>query len=128
LSDVVVVVTVVATVTVVVVVTTGGHMPVINMRDLKEWTADTVYIGRAGKGFEGEYGNPFRVGVLSRERVLNAFEAYARERIAAEPEFAAKVLALKGKTLVCFCAPLPCHGDVLLKLADELAIDEGVVR
>lgn len=26
---------------------------------------------------------------------------------------------LKGKDLVCWCAPLPCHGDVLLRLANE---------
>lgn len=26
---------------------------------------------------------------------------------------------LKGKDLVCVCAPWPCHGDVLLKIANE---------
>ncbi|GAG87489.1 unnamed protein product, partial [marine sediment metagenome] len=25
---------------------------------------------------------------------------------------------LKGKDLVCWCAPLPCHADVLLELAN----------
>jgi hypothetical protein len=26
---------------------------------------------------------------------------------------------LRGLDLVCWCAPLPCHGDVLLRLANE---------
>ena len=26
---------------------------------------------------------------------------------------------LRGCDLVCWCAPLPCHGDVLLRLASE---------
>jgi hypothetical protein len=25
---------------------------------------------------------------------------------------------LRGKDLVCWCAPKPCHGDVLLRLAN----------
>jgi Domain of unknown function (DUF4326) len=28
---------------------------------------------------------------------------------------------LRGKTLVCWCAPLPCHGDVLVELANLMA-------
>lgn len=26
---------------------------------------------------------------------------------------------LRGKDLVCFCAPCPCHGDLLLRLASS---------
>ena len=26
---------------------------------------------------------------------------------------------LRGKDLVCWCAPLACHGDLLLRLAGE---------
>jgi hypothetical protein len=26
---------------------------------------------------------------------------------------------LKGKDLVCYCAPLACHGDVLSRIANE---------
>jgi len=26
---------------------------------------------------------------------------------------------LKGKDLVCWCSPLPCHGDILLELANK---------
>lgn len=30
---------------------------------------------------------------------------------------------LKGKTLGCFCKPLSCHGDILVRLADESHLD-----
>ncbi len=36
------------------------------------------------------------------------------------PEFRASIKALHGKTLACWCAPKPCHGDVLAKIAAEL--------
>lgn len=26
---------------------------------------------------------------------------------------------LKGKDLVCYCAPLACHGDILLEIANS---------
>ena len=29
---------------------------------------------------------------------------------------------LKGKDLVCFCSPKPCHGDVLIEIANEIPI------
>jgi len=39
-----------------------------------------------------------------------------------EPDRRLKILArvhtLRGMRLGCYCAPLPCHGDVLARLAD----------
>ncbi|WP_348627810.1 DUF4326 domain-containing protein [Rhizobium sp. L43] len=32
---------------------------------------------------------------------------------------------VSGKNLVCFCAPLPCHGDVLLDLVGRYGCDES---
>jgi hypothetical protein len=29
---------------------------------------------------------------------------------------------LRGKRLVCYCHPLPCHGDVLAELADAVRV------
>lgn len=69
------------------------------------------------------YGNPFvmqRGRKGERERVMQAFEGYARKRIERDPEFREAVKALLGRVLGCWCAPLACHGDVLLKLAEEL--------
>lgn len=70
---------------------------------------DAVYIGRGSK-----WGNPFMVGRDgSREYCIWLYERYLRVMLHKD------VGELRGKDLVCFCAPEPCHGDVLLKLANE---------
>jgi hypothetical protein len=71
-----------------------------------------VYIGRPSK-----WGNPFTVGKDgSREEVIAKYEEY----ILKNPHLlrAARV-ELKGKDLVCFCTPKACHGDVLIRIANE---------
>jgi hypothetical protein len=83
-------------------------------RDLRK---HEVYIGRRHPRFpEGSiWGNPFRIGKDgSREEVLVKYEAY----LLASPRLLARVHTLKGKRLCCWCAPKPCHGDVLARLAD----------
>lgn len=74
--------------------------------------AGAVYIGRPGP-----YGNPFSIGKDGdREQVI----ALYTEWIMKQPELLEKIRReLRGKDLVCFCAPCACHGDVLLKLANE---------
>jgi len=75
-----------------------------------------VYIGRGGP-----FGNPYQIGKDgTRAEVIARFEVYARERIDLDPEWKLKVKALKGKILGCWCSPNACHGDVLVKLAEEL--------
>ncbi len=94
-----------------------------------------VYIGRPGHGLEGPFGNPLKMGQRcpacstrdeanyhqTRASLIACYEKnILRPRMLQEPGFAARVLALRGKTLGCFCAPLPCHGDAILRvLADE---------
>ena len=82
---------------------------VINQR--KEGRPDgSVYIGRPSK-----WGNPFVIGKDgTRDEVIKKYEEYlwASGKISWIGE-------LKGKDLVCFCHPMPCHGDVLLRLANE---------
>ena len=76
---------------------------------------EAVYIGRPSK-----WGNVFamqRKGIEERERVLILFTRY----LSKHPELVKDIKdELRGKDLVCFCAPLPCHGDVLLKIANEM--------
>ena len=75
----------------------------------------SVYVGR-GRG--SRWGNPFREGRDgTREEVIAKFEAYALERLEREPNW---LDPLKGKDLVCWCAPKPCHADVLLRLANRI--------
>lgn len=77
-----------------------------------------VYIGRAGHGEDGYFGNPFPLHQESlRATVLAHFREYAEKRGARDPIYRRRVKNLVGKTLVCFCAPLKCHGDVLEELA-----------
>ncbi len=70
-----------------------------------------VYIGRGGP-----FGNPFRIGPDgSREEVIKKFEIWLRS----QPDLIEQVKReLRGKRLGCFCAPLPCHGDVLARIAN----------
>ncbi len=73
-----------------------------------------VYIGRVGRGQDGYFGNPFRIGDgISREDAVKTFQRYFVERIEKDTEFKRRVLALKGKRLGCFCKPKACHGDVI---------------
>jgi Domain of unknown function (DUF4326) len=64
----------------------------------------------------GRWGNPFRVGQDGdRTEVLARFKAYARDRLATDPEWLAP---LRGKDLACWCPPgEACHADILLVLA-----------
>ena len=73
-----------------------------------------AYIGRAGRGEDGYFGNPFRMGNrISREDAVKRFHGYFADRIERDSEFKQRVLALKGKRLGCFCKPKACHGDVI---------------
>ena len=81
-----------------------------------------VYVGRAGKGQTGYFGNPYPVGKLckrcgqvhhSGNSTLPCFDSYFRERIGRDPEFRMRVLALQGLVLGCFCVPKPCHASLI---------------
>ena len=43
-----------------------------------------------------------------------------REWLLGKPELLARLPELRGRVLICHCAPKHCHGDVLLKLLEEL--------
>ena len=72
-----------------------------------------VYIGRPSK-----WGNPFIIGKDgSRQDVIAKYRMF----IINSPDLYNRIVPeLKGKTLGCFCSPLPCHGDVLAELANSL--------
>lgn len=83
-------------------------MKVLNKRT----SQDGVYIGRPSK-----FGNPFVIGQHGdRAQVIKRFE----EWLLNQPRLieAAKQ-ELRGKNLVCWCAPLACHGDVLIRIANS---------
>lgn len=73
-----------------------------------------VYIGRAGNGEDGYFGNPIRLSAVeSRGSTLERYRQYFYERLKNDREFREKILDLKGKTLGCFCKPHACHGDII---------------
>jgi len=79
-----------------------------------------VYLGRAGKGHDGYFGNPFVIGEHgSRTDVIEKFKEYFYRRIATDEEFKRRVLELKGKRLGCFCAPQKCHGDIIVEFLES---------
>lgn len=80
-----------------------------------------VYIGRPSP-----FGNPFShvPSALARFRARTREEAIAKyeEWLRAQPALIDRVKReLRGKVLGCWCAPLPCHGDVLARIANEEA-------
>lgn len=67
-----------------------------------------VYVGRPTK-----WGNPYVIGKDGgRERVIARYRMWL-EVTRLDPS------ELRGKDLVCWCAPESCHADVLLELANE---------
>ena len=86
---------------------------VYNIRD-RNRPYDAVYVGRGRP--QGPWGNPFRIGADTREQVISKYEEHIKNR-----HFMSEVdiYDLRGKDLACHCAPLACHADVLLRLAND---------
>lgn len=88
-----------------------------------------VYIGRPSV-----YGNTYTHKVLEttcaeqyKPTVADAIDAYEydlRVALESDPEFMRNEFLgpIAGKTLGCWCAPNPCHGDVLVKLCREVGL------
>lgn len=74
-------------------------------------TPRSEYVGRPTV-----FGNPFVVGKDgSRDDVIAKYEAW----LLAQPGLVERAQRhLRGRDLVCWCAPLPCHADVLLRVAN----------
>lgn len=81
--------------------------PRVHNKHRRTAPADAVYIGRGSP-----WGNPYKIGEDgSRERVIEMFETRVLPYLDLTP--------LKGKHLVCYCKPAACHGDLLLKAANQ---------
>ena len=105
----------------------SSQVRVVNVKSLpKTWQndpayADHVYIGRAhrAKKLPGSvWGNPFVVGRDgNRAQVIEKYRAW----IETQPHLLQMIphLATQTGALVCWCAPLPCHGDVLCEYIER---------
>jgi hypothetical protein len=76
--------------------------------NIKNETCD-VYIGRPSI-----FGNPFSVEQHGRERCILMYKSWFWARVQRDKNFEMKVRMLEGRTLGCYCAPKPCHGDVIV--------------
>lgn len=100
----------------------------IQRRRTKGWKMppNTVCVDRSTR-----WGNPFHVGMWRDFTAADAVRSYkgwmrrdpsyasCDNAFGAPPSRSEIVAALRGKNLACFCAVgQPCHGDVLLKLAN----------
>lgn len=72
-----------------------------------DYPQDAVYVGRGSP-----WGNPFVIGPDGdRFEVIRRFTAEILPTL--------DLRALRGKDLVCFCAPEMCHADVLMEHANR---------
>lgn len=93
------------------------------VRNKKKNEEYDVYIGRGSP-----WGNPFEIGHGpdgdSREDVIAKYLEHFEKEILPNPRRHAALLSLRGYRLGCFCAPLPCHGDILAAYLN--AYEDGI--
>ena len=82
-----------------------------------------TYIGRPSV-----LGNPYKIGVDGdRDTVISKYRVWLRSQWLKDGEVKKELLRLAGISnrhdlmLVCFCSPLPCHGDVLKEAIEKIA-------
>lgn len=101
---------------------------VVNFREVAHhWNQETqawdspefVYIGRRNLTYRlpnSPYANYAPVRMFGREGAIEKYRVSIARRIA---DGRANIEALRGKTLVCWCKPEACHGDILIELLGE---------
>jgi hypothetical protein len=114
-----------------------SRIPLINARDLpsrgrqRQLPPGAVWIDR-----RSEWGNPFRIGqvdprpswwlapiAMDRDAVVAAYRAYMLMKLFADPHW---LDPLRSATaLVCWCAPEPCHGDVIAEYLEQQEESHG---
>jgi len=119
----------------------GSMTTVINIKDLsaaekKRLLAGKlpgyVYIGRYANCL-GPWGNRFShrcgrtdVTVVATREI--AIERHAKD-VSKDSTLRKRIVQeLRGKTLVCFCKPLACHGDTLARIADQETAEDVLRR
>ena len=77
------------------------------------------------------FGNPFVMrnhSEAERTRVINEHRAWLWQEIEGGRIALTDLAALAGKNLLCWCSPLPCHGDTLREAAlwaQKKLLEEG---
>lgn len=79
----------------------------------KHWQKYDVYIGRGSP-----LGNPFPINESigdTREVVINKYRIWLWKQIREGRIATSYLRSLDGKKLGCYCAPKPCHGDIVVQ-------------
>ncbi len=89
-------------------------------QSLENSPPDVLYIGKSfnmgGWKLEAsKWNNPYQAKKYGRDEALTSYRKY----ILNAPHLLNSLPELSGKTLACWCAPDPCHGDVLVQLFNE---------
>lgn len=86
-------------------------MTVYNRRN--SFPRGAIYIGRGSM-----WGNPFKIGVDGdRDTVCEKHKEYLWQQIKSGEITLSQLAALHGADLICYCAPLRCHGHTLERAA-----------
>lgn len=91
----------------------------------KDSATGDIYIGRPGK-----FGNPFKIGTHGdRAEVVRRFAEWVLGSDDMKAQWIREnVHTLKGKRLVCYCAPMLCHGNILAAMAEAFPVSGGSER
>lgn len=88
-------------------------MPKVLNRKISGVPLAAVYVCRPSM-----WGNPWKIGIDgTREEVIEKHRSWLVNGSCTINGVSVK--ELRGKDLVCWCAPLPCHADTLLQFANE---------
>jgi ParB family chromosome partitioning protein len=96
-----------------------GHTVVVSLRDhhanLARWAEANGLLVPVDR--RTEWGNPFEMPYDGDRQtvILN----YAEHYLPFKPSLLSRTPELRGKALACWCAPEPCHADILRQKADE---------
>lgn len=100
-----------------------AEIPEIKIRNQKNYHGPGEYIGRPSF-----LGNPFQIGKDgTRTEVIEKYKTYFYSRLSSDVQFqdymirlAAELKKINSLNLICWCNPLPCHGDIIKQLLLEL--------
>jgi hypothetical protein len=63
--------------------------------------------------------NAAQFQVSTREESIKKHAIYFARRFETDLDFSTFIRSLKGKRLGCWCAPLPCHCDIIARYANN---------
>ena len=95
----------------------------------KQIPEDGEYIGRYNRNFNlkaSKFANPFPVkSPEERGTTIEKYKEWLWKEIASNNITKEDLLSLRGKKLVCYCAPKPCHGNVVKETVELLVNNES---